>query len=111
MALSPSTLGCTCIAAQAWFQGEGKTRWENRESRTMVAQKGRRKQQAASGSICSTIWDYWDWLAAEPLNSGRRMPRMAGRIIVAVLAIAVAVVLGMVIAGICLGHPYIYDPL
>jgi hypothetical protein len=39
------------------------------------------------------------------------MVLMVGRFIIAVLATAVAIVLGMVIAGICLGHPYIYDPL
>jgi len=38
MAIRASALGCTCIAAVAWFLGEGKTRWENRESRIMVAQ-------------------------------------------------------------------------
>jgi hypothetical protein len=36
---------------------------------------------------------------------------MLGRFIPAVVAIAVAILLGLVIAGICLGHPYIYDPL
>src|ERR1017187_4745033 len=38
MALSPSALGCTCIAADGWFTGEETTRWENRESTAMVAQ-------------------------------------------------------------------------
>jgi hypothetical protein len=36
---------------------------------------------------------------------------MVSRFIVAVIAIAVAIVLGLVIAGICLSHPYFYDTL
>jgi hypothetical protein len=36
---------------------------------------------------------------------------MFGRFVVAILAIVVAIALGLVIAGMCLGHPVIYDPL
>jgi len=54
---------------------------------------------------------YRPWRPRNSLDGGRKIFRMAGRFVVAILAIAVAVVLGMVIAGICLGHPYIYDPL
>jgi hypothetical protein len=36
---------------------------------------------------------------------------MVVRFIVAALAIAVAIVLGLVIAGVCLSHPYFYDTL
>src|ERR1700731_3958479 len=36
MALRLSALGCTHIAADAWFLGEGRGRRENRESKTML---------------------------------------------------------------------------
>ena len=36
---------------------------------------------------------------------------MAKRLIIAVLALAVAIVVAPMIAGAWLGHPYIYDPL
>ena len=39
------------------------------------------------------------------------MTHVAKSLIITVFALAVAIVLGLMIAGIWLGHPYIYDPL
>src|SRR2546427_11257444 len=36
MALRGTALGCTHTAASAWFTGEGRKRWENRESSQML---------------------------------------------------------------------------
>src|SRR6266852_5861831 len=47
MALRPSALGCTHIAADTWFTGEGRTRWENRESNSILllgSSEDKRKQ-------------------------------------------------------------------
>ena len=44
MALSPSALGCTHIAADAWFTGEGRTRWGEPREQDNGSAAGREKQ-------------------------------------------------------------------
>jgi hypothetical protein len=61
MALPPSALGCTHIAADAWFTGEGTTRWENRESRVMVARgRGKNNGNCESEVLRKVVQRYFD---------------------------------------------------